>query len=72
MLVSNEFTQNDYIDYEEILSPIVMLKFVRNFLTITAYKNYEIEQRDVKTTFLNVYLEKYIFRKQSNNFTVKE
>ncbi len=38
-----------------------MLKFIRILLAIAAYYDYEIWQMDVKTAFLNGYMEENIF-----------
>ena len=52
-LMAKCFKRTHGIDYDEIFSPVVMLKFIRILLAITAYYEYEIWQIDVKTTFLN-------------------
>ena len=46
-----------------------MLKSIRTLLAVTAYYDYEIWQIDVKTTFLNGYLEEDIYMEQSLGFT---
>jgi hypothetical protein len=51
-LVAKGFRQIQGIDYDETFSPVVMLKYVRILLAISAYYNYEIRKMDVKTTFL--------------------
>ena len=38
-----------------------MLKFIRILLTIAAYFDYEIWEMDVKTAFLNSYLDETIY-----------
>jgi hypothetical protein len=52
-LVAKGLKQIHIIDYDEIFSPVAMLKSVRILLTIAAYFNYEIWQMDVKMAFLN-------------------
>ena len=47
-------------DYEETFSPMAMTKFIRILLSNTAYYDYEIWKMDVKTIFLNDYLEENI------------
>nr|GEV01711.1 hypothetical protein [Tanacetum cinerariifolium] len=44
------------IDYEKTFSPVVDIKAVRILIAIVAYYDYEIWQIDVKTAFLNGYL----------------
>src|SRR4051812_4821795 len=46
-LVAKGFRQVQGVDYDETLSPVVMLKSVRIMLAIAAYFDYEIWQMDV-------------------------
>ena len=55
-LVAKEYNQKVGIDYEEISSPVAMLKFIRILLSIAAYYDYEVRRMDVKTAFLNGYI----------------
>jgi len=52
-LVAKGFKQIQGVDYDEIFSPVAMLKSVRILLAIAAFYDYEIWQMDVKTSFLN-------------------
>ena len=52
-LVAKGFKQTHDIDYNEIFSPVAMLKSIQILLAIAAYYDYEIWQMDVKTAFLN-------------------
>ncbi|PPZ05609.1 hypothetical protein C5P41_24865, partial [Escherichia coli] len=67
-LVAKGFRQRQGIDYEETFSPVAMLKSIRILLAIAAYYDYEIWQMDVKTTFLNGYIEENIFMEQPKGF----
>ena len=71
MLVAKGYTQKEGIDYEEIFSPVAMLKFIRILLSIAAHYNYEIWQMDVKTSFLNGNLEEEIYIMQPEGFITK-
>nr|GFC25892.1 retrovirus-related Pol polyprotein from transposon TNT 1-94 [Tanacetum cinerariifolium] len=50
------YTQTPGIDYEETFSPVADIRAIRILIAIVAYCDYEIWQMDVKTTFLNGYL----------------
>ena len=49
-----------------------MPKSIRILLAIAAHYDYEIWQIDVKTTFLNGYIEEDIFIEQPKGFKSKE
>nr|GEW13041.1 reverse transcriptase domain-containing protein [Tanacetum cinerariifolium] len=55
-LVAKGFTQTLGIDYKETFSHVADIRVIRIFIAITAFYDYEIWQMDVKTAFLNGYL----------------
>nr|GEV82282.1 hypothetical protein [Tanacetum cinerariifolium] len=55
-LVAKGYTQTPRIDYEETFSQVADIRAIRILIAITAYYDYEIWQMDVKTAFLNGYL----------------
>ena len=59
------------MDYEETFSPVDILTSIRILLSITACLDYEIWQMDVKTAFLNGYLEESIYMMQPEGFVAK-
>jgi hypothetical protein len=59
--VAKGYTQKDRVYYEETFSPVAMLKSIRILLAIAAYLDYDIWQMDVKTAFLNGFLEEDIY-----------
>ena len=63
-LVEKGYTQKEGVDYEETFSPIALLKSIRIVLPITPCLNYEIWKMELKTTFLNGYLEESIYLMQ--------
>ena len=67
-LVVNGFRQVQGVDYDETFSPVAMLKSVRIMLAIAAFYDYEIWQMDVKTTFLNGFLEEELYMMQLEGF----
>nr|GEY29483.1 hypothetical protein [Tanacetum cinerariifolium] len=52
------------IDYEEAFSPVVDIRAIRILIAIAAYYYYEIWQIDVKTSFLNGYLNEEVYMEQ--------
>ena len=56
------------VNYDENFSPVAMLKSVRIMLAIAAFYDYEIWQMDVKTAFLNGFLEEELYMMQPEGF----
>ncbi|KAL0401969.1 UNVERIFIED_CONTAM: Retrovirus-related Pol polyprotein from transposon TNT 1-94 [Sesamum latifolium] len=68
-LVVKGYTQRSGVDFEETYSPAAMAKSIRILLAIAAWYDYEIWQMDVKTVFLNGFVEEEIFMDQPEGFT---
>ncbi|KAL0462916.1 UNVERIFIED_CONTAM: Retrovirus-related Pol polyprotein from transposon TNT 1-94 [Sesamum latifolium] len=68
-LMAKGYTQRPRIDFEETYSPVDMAKSIRILLAITAWYDYEIWQMNVKTAFLNGFVEEEIFMDQPEGFT---
>nr|GEV38769.1 retrotransposon protein, putative, Ty1-copia subclass [Tanacetum cinerariifolium] len=67
-LVAKGFTQTPGIDYEETFSLVADIRAIRILITIAAYYDYEIWQIDVKTAFLNGYLDEEVYVEQPKGF----
>ena len=67
-LSQKSFWQVQGVDYDETFSPVAMLKSVRIMLAIAAFHDYEIWQMDVKTAFLNGFLEEELYMMQPEGF----
>ncbi|GKC09840.1 retrotransposon protein, putative, ty1-copia subclass [Tanacetum coccineum] len=65
-LVAKGFTQTPWIDYEETFYPVADIRAIRILIAIAAFYDYEMWQMDVKTTFLNGYLNKEQASRQWN------
>ncbi|GJX42892.1 retrotransposon protein, putative, ty1-copia subclass [Tanacetum coccineum] len=67
-LVAKGYTQTSGIDYEETFSPVADIRAIRILIAIAAYYDYEIWQMDVKTAFLNGYLNEEVYMEQPEGF----
>ena len=59
--VAKGYRQVQGVDYDETFSSVAMLKSVRIMLEIVAFYDYEIGQIDVKTAFLNGFMEEEMY-----------
>ncbi|GJW41011.1 retrotransposon protein, putative, ty1-copia subclass [Tanacetum coccineum] len=66
-LVARGFTQRAGIDYNEVFSPVVRHTSIRVILALTACKDYELEQFDVKMAFLHRNLEEVIYMRKARD-----
>ncbi|GKG38921.1 retrotransposon protein, putative, ty1-copia subclass, partial [Tanacetum coccineum] len=67
-LVAKGYTQLYRVDYEEMFSPVANIRAIRILISIAAYYDYEIWKMDVKTSFLNGYLDEDINMVQPEGF----
>ncbi|GKE60928.1 retrotransposon protein, putative, ty1-copia subclass, partial [Tanacetum coccineum] len=67
-MVAKGFTQTPGIDYEETFSPVADIRAIRILIAKTAFYDYEIWQMDVKTVFLNGYLNEEVYMEQPEGF----
>ena len=65
-LSQKDFRQVQDVDYDENFSLVSMHKSIRIMLEIAAF--YEIQQMDVKTAFLNGFLEEELYMMQPEGF----
>ena len=71
-LVAKGFKQTHGIDYDEIFSPVAMMKSIRILLAIAVYYDDEIWQIDVKRAFLNENLLEDVYMTQLEGFVNPE
>ncbi|KAL0400222.1 UNVERIFIED_CONTAM: hypothetical protein Sradi_2365500 [Sesamum radiatum] len=68
-LVAKGYTQGPRVNFGETYSPVAMAKSIRILLAIAAWYDYEIWQMDMKTDFLNNFVEEEIYMDQLEDFT---
>ncbi|GJU08267.1 retrotransposon protein, putative, ty1-copia subclass [Tanacetum coccineum] len=70
-LVAKGYTQLYGVDYEEMFSPVADIRAIRILISIAAYYDYKIWKMDVKTAFLNGYLNEDIYLVQPEELRVE-
>ncbi|KAH9800560.1 hypothetical protein KPL71_000707 [Citrus sinensis] len=68
-LVAKGYTQRAGVDFKEVFSPVVRHTSIRVLLALTAVKDMELDQLDVKTTFLHGRLNEDILMTQPEGYT---
>src|SRR4051812_34203440 len=67
-LVAKGFRQVHGVEYDETFAPVAMLKSIQIMLPIAAFYDYEIWKMDVKTAFLNGFLQEELYMMQPEGF----
>jgi len=58
------------VDFSETFAPVAKMDTIRMLLAFAAQKGWTLHQMDVKSAFLNGYLEEEIFVEQPEGFSV--
>ncbi|OWY95172.1 LOW QUALITY PROTEIN: Retrotransposon protein, Ty1-Copia subclass [Phytophthora megakarya] len=69
-LMIKGFLQEYGIDYNAISSPVIRMEVLSLMLTIAALFDVDVRQMDVKTAFINGYLEEEIYMYQPKGFKI--
>jgi hypothetical protein len=69
-LVIRGFEQKYGIDYMETFAPVAKFVTIRILFALAAKNNWEIEQMDVETAFLNPMLLEEVYMEQPEGFTI--
>ena len=67
-LVAQGFCQKEGIDFEETFAPVAHLEAIQIFLAFASYKGFKVFQTDVKSAFLNGFIEEEVYVKQPPGF----
>ena len=71
ILVVKGYAQIFGVDFSATFAPVARLDTIRLLIAIVAQKGWRVYQLDVKSTFLNGFLEEEIYVEQPNGFAVK-
>ena len=69
-LVCKGYAQIEGIDFDETFAPVARLESIRMFLALAVFKDFKIYQMDVKSAFLNGYLEEEVYIEQPDGFVL--
>ncbi|WVZ90049.1 hypothetical protein U9M48_036382 [Paspalum notatum var. saurae] len=67
-LVAQGFCQKEGIDYEETFAPVARLEAIWILLAFAASKGFKLQQMDVKSAFLNGFIEEGVYVRQPPGF----
>ena len=63
-LVAQGYNQEQGIDYEETYAPVARLEVIRMLLAFPCFKDFKLYQMDVKSAFLNGFIEEEVYVKE--------
>ncbi|KAI9152926.1 hypothetical protein LWI28_003161 [Acer negundo] len=70
-LVAKGYKQKEGVDYGEVFAPVSRLETIRLLISLAAQKSWKIYQLDVKSAFLNGFLEEEIYVEQPPGYVKK-
>eukprot|EP00253_Pinus_taeda_P013513 PITA_13513 len=69
-LVATGLSQLEGVDYEETFAPVTRYTSIRSIISIAAEMGWKIHQMDVKTAFLNGFIQEEVYIEQPQGFEV--
>ena len=70
--VCKGYAQVEGIYFEETFAPVARLEAIRMFLAFASHKKLKVYQMDVKSAFLNGYLEEEVYIEQLDGFQLSD
>ena len=71
-LVVQEYKQEEGIDYDETFTPVARLEGIRMFLAFASFKNFKLFQMDIKSAFLNSFIEEEVYVAQPPSLKIMD
>ena len=71
-LVYKGYAQVEGYDFDETFVPVEILEAIRMFLSYASHNNFKVYQMDVKSAFLDGYLEEEAYIEQSEGFQLTD
>nr|XP_016434224.1 PREDICTED: uncharacterized protein LOC107760652 [Nicotiana tabacum] len=71
-LVAQGYSQQEGVDYDETFSPVARLESIRIMLAYISFKGFKLFQMDVKSAFLNGFIEEELYVRQPHGFVDSE
>ena len=68
MLYCSRYSQEEGINYEETYAPIARLEVIRMLLAFASIMNFKLYQMDVKSDFLNGFIQEEVYVDQPPDF----
>ena len=62
------YTQIEGIDFKETFAPVARLEAIRMTLAFASFKDFKLFQMDVKSAFLNGYIDEEVYVEQPPGF----
>ena len=67
-LVAQGYNQEEGIDFDEIFAPVAILEAIRLFLAFACHMNFKLFQMDLKSAFLNGFIQEEVYVEQPPGF----
>ena len=67
-LVAKGYNQEEDIDCDETFAPVARLEAIRKLLAFASYMDFKLYQMDIKSTFLNGYIQEEVYIEQPLGF----
>ena len=71
-LVAQGYAQVECVDFDETFAPVARLEAIRLLLNISYFRKFKLYQMDVKSAFLNGYLNEKVYVAQLKGFVDSE